>query len=398
MIHVEADYELTSSRWSMAWQDSHFSLSYDRPSTVAVSQPDIAYRPTSKPGDRSYFETLCRIISLTLELVRGRMLSPQSQMSFNTIQAYKERIQQILTDAAPHLRERKYCLTSMDHLERLALKLHCSYITSELCRPALRANADVKDPATSQMRKDCVESLIKTVEAYVEMHTISSHGARSWISLQRAISSAFLLAVIEESKNNSKVWTLLRQLETVIAERVSAEGSYDSSEAAASTTMTSPQGMSASIPATTTAGHAPFNTIPGMTNAHIPSFDPTSLATTSVPVSMAADTQTQWAKPLIKSLRALQKLNAAFSNQGSPTSGGNNNHTYTGHTTSNANTAAAAAAAGLGPFPPPGSTVTLTPRVSSLPPPTPESSTSGEWTIPNLLDRAAEYIHPPLWG
>lgn len=378
----------------MAWQDSHFSLSYDRPSTVAVSQPDIAYRPTSRPGDRSYFETLCRIISLTLEVVRGRMLTPQFQMSFNTIQAYKERIQQILTDATPHLRERKYCLTSMDHLERLALKLHCSYITSELCRPALRATADGKDPATSQMRKDCVTSLIKTVESYVEMHSISSHGSRSWISLQRAISSAFLLAVIEESKNNSQVWNLLRQLEGIIAERASAEGVYDSSEAAASTTMTSPtQGMATTAPPTT----GNFNTIPGMTNTHLPSsFDPASVATTtSVPVSMAAETQTQWAKPLTKSLRALQKLNAAFSNQGSPTSGGNN--AFMGHT-SNANTAATAAAAGAGGFPPPGSTSTLTPSVGSLPPPTPESSTSGEWTIPNLLDRAAEYIHPPLWG
>lgn len=112
----------------MAWQDSHFSLSYDRPSTTAVSQPDIAYREESKPGELSYFETLCRVISLALEVVRSRMLSPHSQMSVKSIQAYKERIQQIMVEAKPSLRNRDYCYTSKEHLERVVLKLHSSYL------------------------------------------------------------------------------------------------------------------------------------------------------------------------------------------------------------------------------------------------------------------------------
>ncbi|KAL1963942.1 hypothetical protein VTN77DRAFT_7617 [Rasamsonia byssochlamydoides] len=399
-LHVESNRFPETERytrrhvwWSMAWQDSHFSLSYDRPSTTAVSQPDIAYRPDSRPGERDYFETMCRIISLTLEVVRGRMLSPHFQMSFKAIQAYKERIQQILADAAPHLRDRKYCLSSVDHLQRLALKVHSSYITSELCRPALKATADKNDPLLAKTRQDCVASLIGTVESYIELHSCSSHGSRAWITLQRAISSAFLLAVIDESKSEPQVWKLLRQLEVVIAERASAEGEFDGTEApTTNAAATSPHGVAAE--GAMNAGNANYNVIPGMTNAPLSISDSFSgPPTASIPASVAADTRTQWAKPLTKSLRALQKLNAAFSNYGTDGNGG-------GSPNYAPNSQAGAAAAAGGGQPHNGSTSTsaITPSMGSLPPPTPESSSSGDWTFPNLLDRAAEYIHPPLWG
>jgi hypothetical protein len=371
----------------MAWQDSHFSLSYDRPSTTAIIQPDIAYRPESGVGERDYFETMCRIISLTLEIVRGRMLSPQFPISFKAIQTYKERIQQILVDAAPHLRDRKYCLSPMDHLQRLALKVHASYISSELCRPALKAAADNADPLTAKVRKDCVSSLIGTVESYIELHSFSTHGSRSWITLQRAISSAFLLAVIEESKSEPQVWRLLQQLEAVIADRANAEGEFDTRTNNA--TVASPiQGAASTVqPVTGTS----FNAFPGMTNVPL-SISESGPHTAAVPVSVAADARNQWAKPLTKSLRALQKLNAAFSKCSFSWSGSGDSPNYQSHGGSSTHVAT-----GIDCYPHSGPSNVPT-NVGSLPPPTPESSTSSEWTIPNLLDRAAEYIHPPLWG
>lgn len=437
-LHVESSRFSPAERyrrrhvwWSMAWQDSHFSLSYDRPSTTAVSQPDIAYHEDSTPGELTYFETLCRVIALALEVVRGRMLSPHSQMTPKTIQAYKERIQKIMIEAKPGLRDRKYCLTATEHLERVVLKLHSSYFASELCRPALKSPADTKDPIISGMRADCVKNLMKTVEAYVEMHSISSHASRSWITLQRAISSIFLLAVSEESKSNTHFWTLLQQLKHIIAERANMENVYDSGDPAAAAAAAAASGgpMTSPIPGTTappasatmpgaTDRASVFNTIPGTTNTTAAS--PGAInATSPVPAAVAADTQTQWAKPLTKTLRALEKLEAAFSNQGVAStryagpqhlSTGHSYHPQPQHHHQQAHTDPAAAAAGATYLNPNGSGVTMagtpgglfpTTTVSgmgSLPPPTPESSTSGEWTIPNILDRAAEYIHPPLWG
>jgi hypothetical protein len=360
----------------MAWQDSHFSLSYDRPSTTAVSQPDIAYKEGSKTGDLSYFETLCCVISLALEVVRIRMLSPHAQISMESIQAYKERIQKIMIEAKPYLRDANHCTTPTEHLERVVLKLHSSYFSSELCRPALKPMADFSDVSVASMRGTCVVNLMTTVEAYIEMHNISSHAARSWIALQRAISSAFLLAVIEEAKSDPNVWNLLRQLESIIAQRASAERVFDSTDAATVASMTSPpQNLGA------------YDPILGATNPPgpiAPALDPNS------PAALPSDTQTQWAKSLAKTHRALQKLLNAFGNQPSrPTPGRNGTPSYL-HPSLNPNSAS------TGSFVP--VSASMTPSVSSLPPPTPESSGSGEWSMPNIMDRAAEYIHPPLWG
>lgn len=383
MIYLlDADYP----RWSMAWQDSHFSLSYDRPSTVAVSQPDISYRPESAPGERDYFETMCRIISLTLEVVRGRMLTPHFHMSFKAIQAYEERLQHILADAAPHLRDRKYCLSPMSHLQRLALRVHSSYIRSELCRPALKSTVDKNDPLLAKVRRDCVDSLIGTVESYIELHSFSSHGSRAWITLQRAISSAFLLAVIDEAKSEPNIRELLHELEITIIERATAEGEFENAEVA-NGRMTSPQAVGSVNPG------SQVNTIPGMTNAHLSVSDSFfNSQPMDVPASVAVDTRPQWAKPLINSLRALQKLNAAFTVYRSSTNGvGNSTSPYGSN----------AVAPGLSGYPGSssvGNTATVSPNMGSVPPPTPGSSSSSDWTFPNLLDRAAEYIHPPLWG
>ena len=361
----------------MAWQDSHFSLSYDRPSTTAVSQPDIAYRDGSTPGNVSYFETLCRVISLALEVVRIRMLSPHAQMSFESIQGYKEKIQHIMVEAKPHLRDAKWCSTSTEHLELVVLKLHSSYISSEFCRPSLKPSVDSADSSTSRIRGDCVRSLMTTVEAYIELHNISSHAARSWIALQRAISSAFLLAVVEEAKADPNVWSLLRQLEGIIAQRASTERAYDTGGVTGgSGSITSPpQGMGAYDPLTGATNLA------GLGAAAL---DPTS------PAGPVPDNQTQWAKSLAKTHRALHKLLTAFGSQHAR-SGSGRSPAYPPHPNHHP---AGVSSSG---FVPPAPAV-MTPSVGSLPPPTPESSGSGEWTIPNLLDRAQEYIHPPLWS
>ncbi|KAJ5146479.1 uncharacterized protein N7515_001043 [Penicillium bovifimosum] len=387
-LHVESSRFSSAERyrrrhvwWSMAWQDSHFSLSYDRPSTTAVSQPDIAYREGSQPGDLSYFESLSRVISLALEVVRIRMLSPHAQMSYESIQGYKDRIQKIMVEAKPYLRDARHCSTPTQHLERVVLKLHSSYFASELCRPALKPMADYSEAAAATMRGKCVKNLMTTVEAYIEMHNISSHAARSWILLQRAISCAFLLAVIDEAKADPNAWNLLHQLEGIIAQRASAERAYDTNDPATTmANMTSPQqpqtlGTYDPITGTTTA--------PGPI---APAMDPTS------PVGLPPDTQTQWAKSLAKTHRALQKLLAAFGNPHTRGSmGGSGTPAYPGsHPHINPPSAS------LGTMVPPHAS--LTPSVGSLPPPTPESSGSGEWTMPNIMDRAAEYIHPPLWG
>ena len=250
--------------WALAWQDSHFAVSYDRPTSSVFCSPSIPYKKTSTPGYRSYAESMFRIIKLTQEIIRDRTLNPRQTMTWANIVSYKEEVARIVADGAAHLRERARCVLMTQHLERLALKLHASYITSELCRPALkeptqlgnayntplsangtpihsptnatngqrRGSHSQHSPKSSissshesqvsmimRLRQDCITSLENTVDAYVELHSLSEFAARSWIGIQRSISAAFLLGTTPEVTRSPRTHKILRDLENVIAQR-----------------------------------------------------------------------------------------------------------------------------------------------------------------------------------
>ncbi|QKX54186.1 uncharacterized protein TRUGW13939_01270 [Talaromyces rugulosus] len=206
--------------WSMAWQDSHFGLSYDRPVETLSPNPQIPRPKGSRPGMRGYFETMCSVISLILQLLRDEILLG-SNVDDETIPAYKSKLAKILADAEPYLQSEDYCFTLKDHIERLSLKLRSSYLISEICRRSLKQNTtstvagDVTATAP-RLCHECIDSLIDTIEAFIELHEIIPHGSRSWIHLHSAISSAFLLSVDEGGQSNPNVWSILERLEKVL--------------------------------------------------------------------------------------------------------------------------------------------------------------------------------------
>lgn len=216
---IRADTDV--NRWTMAFQNSHFSLAYDRPSITMMSQPEIPFDRKSMPGHRSYFETFCRIVSVALEVLRSRMIPESSHPRFHEIREYTQRIQRILAEATPHLRHRHYCRSLNEHIERTELRLHSSYLLSNLCRVSLNPHAHLDEQRRAVIRKDCIDSLINTVYAFVELHEINSQCSRSWISLQRSIASAFLLVANDDSP---QTWELVDRLELVLADHVYADG------------------------------------------------------------------------------------------------------------------------------------------------------------------------------
>lgn len=208
----------------MAFQNSHFSLANDRPSITMVSQPEIPFDPKSMPGHRTYFETLCRIVSLSLELLRSRLHRGTSNPGWHDIREYKQRIQRMLIEATPHLRYREHCRSLAEHIERTELRLHSSYLFSVLCRVSLDPHAHLDKQRRALIRQDCIGSLMSTIDALVELHEINSSCSRSWISLQRSIASAFLLLANDES---AQTWELIDRLEKVLADHVYGDGEPD---------------------------------------------------------------------------------------------------------------------------------------------------------------------------
>lgn len=210
----------------MAFQNSHFSLAYDRPSITMVSQPEIPYDRKSMPGHRSYFESLCRVVSLALEVLRGRMEPEHSHVRVHDIREYKQRMHRILTEAAPHLRFPDRCYTLADDIERTELRLHSCYLISVLCRVGLDPDSHLDDHRRAMIREDCIANLIGTIEAFVELHSIHAYCSRSWISVQRTIACAFLL-VAHDGQSHPRTWPLIQNLQDVLADHVYADGAAD---------------------------------------------------------------------------------------------------------------------------------------------------------------------------
>jgi hypothetical protein len=190
---------------------------------MALRQPEIPRHEGSTSGELSYFEAICRVISLVLEVLRSRMLSPYTKSNWETIQAYERKIQKIFIDAPPYLRDPASCFSSTENLERAVLKLYSSYFLSELCWPVVKCTVDVSDPLTARIRAKGLEHLITTVKAFVELHTFNPHASRCRMAQQCAIISILLLAVTEDARSTPQFRSLLHNLKAIIKEHSSAE-------------------------------------------------------------------------------------------------------------------------------------------------------------------------------
>lgn len=402
-LHVDSEkfppleqYLRNHTWWTLAWQDSHFSVSYDRPSASALCTPDIPYRSNSTPGTRSYAESMMRIIKLTQEIIRDRQIDPRMTMTWSTIQGYKQEIARIVADAAIHHREREHCVMTTQHLERLALRLHCSYVSSELCRPALKETSALMSgsgatPSHSpshnrrksshghnelplMLRADCIIALEATIEAYVELYGYSKFAARSWVGIQRAVSAAFLIGTLPETNTQPHIHRLLQDLERVIHSR----------------TVEDPAFVDPDLEFSSTADRKLSDPADGGSQAP------------------------QWAKSMTKSLKALSKLNVTLAGTQAvnmpnhpnanlqarhpyPSAGGVPYPGTSGGMGGIMMPAGSAQNAAMYPGPPgQGSAPAFSPGSGF--PITPDSTSSGEWNYSNLEQRVQEFIPPPLWN
>lgn len=225
----------------------------------------------------------------------------------------------------------------------------------------------------AQLRRECIENLVLTIDAYLEGYSISSHVTRSWIGIQRAISAAFLLGITQESHYDPHIHDILKNLEAVISERTRMDSTFfDAGD------------LHSPVP-----GHArnlAYGDMDGSSRSRL-----NSLTSTSLPNDYTKDSISKaphWARTMAKSLKALSKLNGALA------------------TSRSDNTMQ------LPPvFQPsamnPGSVVGMDqlwssqfPQMNSalVMPATPESSgSSGDWNY-NFGERAAEYVQPGIWG
>ncbi|KAJ5637542.1 Zn(II)2Cys6 transcription factor [Penicillium lividum] len=178
--------------WVLLWQDTFLSFTYDRPPSTIKSSERIPYDPsTNEPGNHSLADCIMSYCQIMLE----RSRKDEDIESVTAIMDYKHRIARILDDdfAAPFLRNKARCRTPQQHLQRLAFRIHYSYVLMRLLRLALKASSPDPDIDTEAVKVECAERASDAVRAFLELHQLSSMVCRSWAFVHNAVSCAFTL-------------------------------------------------------------------------------------------------------------------------------------------------------------------------------------------------------------
>ncbi|GME40218.1 hypothetical protein GTA08_BOTSDO10819 [Neofusicoccum parvum] len=216
--HTSEEMKLTRKKiwWSVLWQDSLLSITFDRASSTSTNEA-VPVSPESSPGNRAYIECMYRLCKIGLDIVSERSLSHTPQETLLRIAERRQEIQEIMFDAADYLRDSRKCRSMRNQLEHWALYLHMSYITSELCRPAISPSVTNHDLA-KPLRKACVDSLANTVEAFLGLQNMTVFASRSWAAVHRSVSCALLLGILKEPERNERARMLLEKLISVLTE------------------------------------------------------------------------------------------------------------------------------------------------------------------------------------
>jgi hypothetical protein len=203
--------------WALLWQDSLLSVSYDRASSTTTIDHTVPLSNHTAPGTRTYVESMYRLCKVGLDIVRERQRPQNSHDGLIRITEHRNELQEIMVDAADYLKDSRRCRSMRDQLEHWALYLHISYITSELCRPAISPATAGLD-LSKTLRKTCIDSLTNTVEAFLGLQNMTPFATRSWAALHRSLSSALLLGILGEHNRNERARGLLQNIIQVLGD------------------------------------------------------------------------------------------------------------------------------------------------------------------------------------
>lgn len=201
--------------WALLWQDSLLSISYDRASSTTTIDHTVPLSQHTAPGTRTYVESMYRLCKIGLDIVRERQRPQNSQDALIRITEHRNELQEIMIDAADYLKDSRRCRSMRDQLEHWALYLHISYITSELCRPAISPATAGLD-LSKTLRKTCIDSLTNTCEAFLGLQNMTPFATRSWSAVHRGLSSALLLGILGEQNRNERARSLLSNVVQVL--------------------------------------------------------------------------------------------------------------------------------------------------------------------------------------
>jgi hypothetical protein len=204
-------------RWTIVWQDSLLSLSFDRSPIAIMTRCQLPLGPRALTEGFSYTEVMYHLCAKILESVNN---DSATQPSFSQIMEDSAYVENLRHQVSPSFREKDSCKTVQDRLHHYAVHLHSSFVISVLCRPSLRRgdNIGMTPDEKAVMAARCKASLAETVRMYLKMHSLSVIPTRSWAFTYHGLSSAVLLGILGETKTDPEV----RQLQGDLISALSA--------------------------------------------------------------------------------------------------------------------------------------------------------------------------------
>ncbi|OGM46316.1 Zn(II)2Cys6 transcription factor [Aspergillus bombycis] len=179
--------------WTIVWQDTFLSFTYDRPpSTITMSCP-IPYRQQTE--GLSFQESIFTICNILLNKARqetaGNLEDPQQSAL-----RYKRQFEEVWDDAAPFLTDKSRCTSVQAHLERLALGVHLGYGICRLSRVYM-SEVEPHSSLYNGAAMDCVNQAMQAIESFLDLHRFSASVCRSWAFVHNAVSCAITLKGLE---------------------------------------------------------------------------------------------------------------------------------------------------------------------------------------------------------
>lgn len=193
---------------AIIWQDSLLSLRYDR---VPLSRDDSSgpNQARALAQNLSYFDAMGEVCCVAIEMLQ---LPHSLRSDPEEIMRRVRTLENIVPRGCEHLQDHSGSRTLQQRLEFYALRLHSSYLLAELCRPAFPCQETEHDQRRWIIRTRGIQSLVATLEAYLELCIFSNVPLRLWSMTQAAISCALVLALLDSENSLESTSSLLGRL------------------------------------------------------------------------------------------------------------------------------------------------------------------------------------------
>lgn len=216
-------------RSNIVWQDTLLSLCHAR-RPLGLSNANTLGLFSDVEAQLNYAQFMHAVCQLSLSLLNNDSRDiPGSNMALDRLDALHHR-------TLPYLQFQDKCKSSLENLQYFALKMHKSFITTYICRPAIKnpTNSPISSSPEQQiLRRRAEDNLIDAINTFLDFRAVSSIPLRSWSMIHTVLSSVLLLCIWDETRTKPQCQILREQVieafsspETMYAEATDSAPEY----------------------------------------------------------------------------------------------------------------------------------------------------------------------------